>query len=675
MDFKNFKTAVAKQFEMMSKHELFRVDVDKDELWTLYLAAYPEGSNPIYKERTEHDCTCCKQFIRAVGDVVAIINGKMVSIWDVTIPEEPAYQTVTNCMSLFVRAKPIKDVFFHYEKTAGTDKSFQQLIDHVDTWYHFFVNIPAKFVMKNSDIAGMINGPRADHDVLLRSLNELTDEAVITTLDLIAQNSLYRGEEHKFAVEVFNKLKKDYNKLKTVQDKDAFVWLTIKTAPASVCRIRNTAIGSLLVDLSEGKNLEAAVGSFEAKVAPTSYKRPTALITKKMIEEAKEKLAELGLTSALDRRYATINDISINNILFANREARKVINGDVFDDLVATKTKKANLDKVEEVSIEKFIKDILPTASSLEVMMENSHSSNLVSLIAPVDPTAGNLFKWDNKFSWSYNGEMADSIKERVKKAGGNITGDLCCRLAWNYTDDLDFHMTEPRGGHVYFGTRSYISDCGGKLDVDANGGSGMMQEPVENIFYEKISRMQEGVYVLYVNNWSRRSSGVGFEVEIDILGDVHSFNYEHVVGQGKNVQVAKLKYSKANGIEIIESLPSSKAVKTVWGISTNSFSKANVVMMSPNYWDGNTSPAVGNKHYFFMLDGCVNDGTVRGFYNEFLKEELNQHRKVFEAVGSKMTVGTSAEQLSGLGFSSTQKNSLICRVKGSFTRIIKIVF
>jgi hypothetical protein len=32
-------------------------------------------------------------------------------------------------------------------------------------------------------------------------------------------------------------------------------------------------------------------------------------------------------------------------------------------------------------------------------------------------------------------------------------------------------------------------------------------------------------------------------------------------------------------------------------------------------------------------------------------------------------------QQLSGLGFSSTQRNSVLCRVSGSFSRVIKIVF
>jgi hypothetical protein len=94
--------------------------------------------------------------------------------------------------------------------------------------------------------------------------------------------------------------------------------------------------------------------------------------------------------------------------------------------------------------------------------------------------------------------------------------------------------------------------------------------------------------------------------------------------------------------------------------------------MNSPNYWDGN---GIGNKHYFFMIDGCVNDGSARGFYNEFLKQELDQHRKVFEVVGGKLKIENTNNQLSGLGFSTTKRDSVLCRITGKFTRLIKIVF
>lgn len=39
------------------------------------------------------------------------------------------------------------------------------------------------------------------------------------------------------------------------------------------------------------------------------------------------------------------------------------------------------------------------------------------------------------------------------------------------------------------------------------------------------------------------------------------------------------------------------------------------------------------------MFDGCKNDGSVCGFFNEFLKFEFDLYCKVFEVVGLKMKV------------------------------------
>jgi hypothetical protein len=669
MNFQLIKTAISNQFaKLVATGQLYRVNVSKDDLWTTYLESFPEGTNPIYKTRTQHDCNCCKQFIRAVGDVVAINDGKVISLWDCKV-NDSNYQIVVDAMSKLIHQNKIQNEFLHFEPTAGTNKTFMADLDsHVHTWDHFFVNIPSVYVKRDADIPTLLNESRTNKELLESSLAAIDQDSIDIVLELISQNSIYRGSEHKFAITEFGKVLKAYKK---TANKEAYLWQASKVLPKSVSRMKNTVIGTLLTDITSGMAIEDAVKSFESKVAPANYKRPTALVTKKMIDAAKKTVEALGLNSALERRYANINDITINNILFADRSAKKAM-GDVFDSLSSgVAINKKTFDKVEEVSIEKFLADILPKATSLEVMVENQHESNLVSLIAPVDATSKNMFKWDNKFSWSYNGDMADSIKERVKQAGGNVTGELCCRLAWEYKDDLDFHMFEPSGYQLYFATRGRLSTSGGKLDVDANGGSGMMEHPVENIFYEKLSTMKNGTYELKVHNFSRRSDGIGFEVEIDLLGQVYSFVYPKVIKNGEFITIAQIKKDKT-GVKVIPLLESTQTSKKVWNIDTNNFHKVSVVMHSPNHWD---DKAVGNKHYFFMLEGCQNDGKARGFFNEFLSSDLDKHRKVLEMVGAKMKTDESEHQLSGLGFSSTMRNSVLVKVSGAVTRTLKVVF
>lgn len=662
--FTTVQTALAKHFKAMSAHKLFITDADGAALWDLYLASFPAGSNLIYKTRPEHDCGSCRHFIKSIGGAVNIVDGKIVTLWDFTV--DGPYQQVVDALAAYVRSRAIDNVYLHSEKIVGNASSRQLLEDKsVKTWDHYFVNLPPAAVMKK-DLIGPARGEsRATHDVMKRSLCEITADAVQTVLDLIAQNSLYRGEEHKFAVEEFRKLLANYN------GRDVFVWEHMASVHESVARIRNTVIGTLLVDLSEGKDLEDAVKSFEQKVAPTNYKRPTALVTKAMIANAQKVVEELGLTTALERRYATIDDITVNNILFADRATKKTMG--VFDDLaagVAVDVKK--LGKIEEVTIADFIAKILPTAQSVEALFENRHAGNLVSLIAPVDPTARQLFKWPNGFSWSYTGDLADSIKERVKQAGGSVTGDFRASLAWYNFDDLDLHLTGPRMMHIGFQAK-IDSASGGQLDVDMNAGLGHTRTAVENITFPKRERMTEGDYVLFVNQYSQREKkDVGFEVEMEFDGSIHSFSYPGALSTQQNVVVCRFRYTHKDGFTIIESLPSKLSSKTIWGVPTQTFHKVRVVTISPNQWDGRE---IGNRHFFFMLDGCRNEGTARGFFNEFLSEALTPHRKVLEMVGAKMQTAESERQLSGIGFSSTQRNHLLCRVSGSFARVVKVLF
>ncbi|AGM46991.1 hypothetical protein AD45P3_00265 [Alteromonas phage vB_AmaP_AD45-P3] len=669
MHFGDFKQAIQQQFKTMNPEAMFVVDVTKEQLWDTYLASFPEGSNPIYRERTEHDCNCCKQFIRNIGALVSVVDDKVVSIWDIDI--DGAYKVVANAMKELILSAPIKQIYLNDSAKVGTDHNFEDQGDKVRQWDHFFLEIPSSMTMRKDRIATRVGQVNTNFSTTTRALTSLSMSACATVRDLIMQNSLYRGEEHLDKVNAFMNTLREYRSLETDEKRTLFCWVHAKQNGIA-STFRNSVIGTLIDDISEGFDLEDAVASFESKVAPHNYKRSKALITPAMVKKANETIQELGIESALHRRMAKLSDITINNVLFADdsvKESMGVL--DVLNSQVKNKTPK-EFKNVEEVSVEKFIKDILPNATSMDLFLENGHLPNFVNLITPADADAPNILKWDNNFSWSYVSGTTDSVKERVKKAGGDVSGDLRLSLAWHNGDDLDLSLRLPSGRTVYYGN-SRDSVTGANLDVDMNAGTVDDEvNPVENIVIPRAANMPKGIYTAVVHNFtSRDSKNPGYEVEFEFLGKIMTFTQEHPVRQNQKDVVVEFEYNGTD-VRVLSSLPSTTRSKEQWGVSTQNFVPVDSVMLSPNYWD---DQKVGNKHYFFMLKECANPNPVRGLYNEFLSNELQEHRKVFEVLGANLQAESTPSQLAGIGFSSTLRNSVICRVKGAFNRTIKIKF
>jgi len=675
-NFKSFKLAVQKKLDLLASTNttLFVTAVSKDAIWDEYLSAFPEGTNVVHNKRCEYDCTYCKQFLRPYGNIVAVVDNKLVSIWDLEGLEYP-FNIVSKKLSDMVKSQPIVNVFISESKKLGIDSNKQMREDgSVKTWNHFYGVLPSIFVNSTSKSIESIQGTKRDvKNVFKRSLDELTLDAAQTILELINQGSLYRGEEHKKAINTFIEYKITYDNIDDAE-KDNWCWVNSINNP--VAKIRNTAIGTMLIDLSEGIELDVAVRKFDNVMAPSNYKRPNAIFTKKMIEDAEKKIIELGYEESLARRHAVVEDITINNVLFVNRDARKKMNSSVFDDMKEEiKVNPKTFNKVEEVSIDDFVKNIIPTATNIEVMMESKHQGNLMSLVAPKNREAPSILKWNNNFSWGYNGDIADSMKQNVKNAGGNVDGVLRFSIQWNDGDnnqnDFDAHCVEPNGNLIYFSNKGRIHPSSGMLDVDiVHPGNNVA---VENITWTDIRKMHEGKYTFIVHNFSHNGGHTGFTAEIEYDGQIYSYSYDKELKHKEEVIVAEINFTRKDGIKFIKSLDSNSMSKEIWGIATNKFSKVSMCMFSPNYWDDQIG--IGNCHYFFILDGCKNENQPRGFFNEFLKEDLMEHKRVFEALGSKMRVEYSDNQLSGLGFSTTQRNSIIVKVDGSFNRTLKINF
>lgn len=680
MSFVRMRDNLIAHFNQITKDvdNIFEVAVDKDEMWNLYLDSFPEGTNNIYRERREHDCSCCRNFIKSIGNVVVIKDNKITTIWDFDT-ESTTYQPVVDALAVYIKSKAVTDVYKSQFAKIGALKTFENLTDGtIKTWEHFYLELPDKFVNKTSRSVGDIQGSFRDtRNVFKRSLDEITEDSVLTILELIASNSLYRGEEWKGVLEKFLVYKREYTTL-SESDRENYVWEKSSVAGDVVGRIRNHSIGTLLINISEGMELDLAVKKYEQIVAPANYKRPKAIFTKKMLEDAKKTVEELGYVDSLARRHATLDDITVNNILFSNKDSAKRISGaSVFDEMeqdIAINPKKFN--KVEEIPIERFITDILPTTREMDVLFEGKHTSNLVSLIAPVNKDSKTMFKWNNNFGWSYTGNITDSqIRENVKSAGGKVDGVLRFSIQWNEDGkdnyDLDAHCIEPTGNEIYFsnGRKPDFSPLGGQLDIDIIHPDGKIA--VENIAWSNLSRMKNGTYKFFVHQYSG-SVRKGFRAEIEFNGQIYSFDYNKSMRTGEKVQVADVTLENGN-FTIKEYITSNMSSKEVWGITTNQFVPVSVMCYSPNYWD--EQQGIGNKHYFFMLKNCINPESPNGFFNEYLKQELVQHKRVFEALGSKMRVEQTDDQLSGIGFSSTQRNELVVKVKGNTERILRIKF
>jgi hypothetical protein len=624
----------------------FSANITGRELTEVYLSSFPEGTNPVFRTNTVHDCNCCKHFIRSIGNLLTIEEGyKLKSIWDVQVGG--VYQEVADALSEAVKSAGISGFFYtrfaefgekinHHEAPEGGAESFS----------HFYCTVPSSVRSTQPGKAGgKANVSRA---VFKRSLEEISEEALQTILELISDNNLYRGEEFKPAAEKFLRLKREYQQ---AEDKDLFSWAL---ALGSSARFQSTVIGTMAKDLSDGMPVEEAVKKFESMVAPANYKRPKSLVTSAMVKKAEEEIIRLGYEGLLNRRHAALSDLKVSDVLFLDRDGREpsLLSGVATDSIAKTKP--------AEVSADHFLKEILPKSKKIQLFVTEQMKGSRVNLLT--GPYVEGMFRWNNPFTWAYAGDVADSIKERVKRAGGVVDADVRCSLSWDNLDDLDLYVVEPDGTRIFFDWKT-STHTGGMLDIDMNNMSTTMKRGcVENIFWKDGRKMVDGDYRVGVHNYQKRESQFpGFSVEISVNGDSKVISYPDDVQNGARVNVATL--SVSNGVVRVIPHLEEEALQ-------GEFKTVQAVTLSPNHWGDNET---GNRHLFFLLGGERTEENIRMFFNEHLGSSLAEHRKVTEVVGSKFKIPPEGDQLCGYGFSSTRPGKLVLKVTGVKTRIIHV--
>lgn len=706
---KELNIKLQEQFNrMQATGKLFKSSLTGQQVWDLYLESF--GQDPIFRDpaSSEHACNLCNNFIRRYANIVAIDeNNQIQTIFDVEITGE--YENTVQVLSKKLKTAPIQDIFLEtfdelnklpYEKCTKQSTTFQLGMDknvkrytkeeaekfgvvkpnELRTFDHMFLRLDKQFVdMSNKSQEALQGEFRDAKNVFERAMQTISLDTLNLVKDLIKQGSLLDGTAHLFKIEAMIPLKEEYDNLSANQKSN---WCWVKSYKFNLAKFRNELIGVLCTELSEGEELNKACQSWNKRVDPVNFMKTVAPITKKQIEEAQKFVEDNGYTESFDRRLATLDDIKVSEILHSNVGKSEIKSVSIFDGVKSTSTrhKRNEFDGVEEVSIDKFMKDILPGCTSIEAFLTNKQEGNLVSLTTANNTGSKPIFKWSNNYSWTFNGNLAgkSQIKDAVKSRGGNTEGCLNIRLAFpNTTDDYDLHLAEPNGTHIYFSNRRSKQQSSGMLDLDAQGCDGHQpsEKRVENIIYTDIDKMPSGKYRIYVNNYSGRGFHTNFSLEIEIDGEITSVELEKT-NSSNVVDVAYITLKNkqftielAPGIKLVNSNTISKEI---YGLETNKFHKVNLVCLSPNHWGDNQ---VGNKHFLFMLDGCKSTSSLRSFHNENLLPELANHRKVLEVLGATNMIDSTNKQLSGLGFNSTVNDELIVKLSGSHKRTVKIKF
>lgn len=712
MTFKQFNQAIQKQFTAMQDYKLFRLNISGQQIWDMYLRSFKPQDDPIFRDpnSSTHTCNNDMNFIRRYGNVVAIDNNyNIISMFDIEVIGTIYEDSVKAIQKLITTKGKIENVFFEtfeelnslpYERCTKNQEKFQ--LGHIKTlkkytqeeadkfgkvntqdvyeFWHFHTYLSSMFVDTSGKSVESIMGSYRDaKNVFERAMLEIPLDTLILVKDLIIQGSLLNGDAHLFKLEQFIPLKEEYDSL-PAKVKDNWCW--VKSYNLPIAKFRNELIGTLCVELAEGVELNEACLTWNKRVDPANYMKAKAPITQRQINEAQKFIEENGYTESFNRRFAVLSDIDISEIKHMNVDGKEVKAAGLFAGVqpsVSTRHKRSQFDGIEEVSIEDFMAKILPTCTSVEAFMENRFENNLVSLITANAMDSKPIFKWNNNYSWTYNGNLTgkSQIKEAVKTAGGNVDGVLTCRLAWNDEDqkdksDLDLWCIQPNREAIGFNSGfrkdsgNKFSSCGGQLDVDDRGGADKIH--VENIYFKTLNTLKDGNYRFYVHQYSARNSK-GFKAEIEFNGEVYSYTYSKAVSGQVDIATVTLKNGE---FSIKHHLQETASNKTLWNIQSGEFHKVNLVCLSPNHWGSNN---VGNKHYFFMLDGCHSDVSLRSFHNEYLNGDLLTYRKVTEVLADTTRLAPTKQQLAGLGFSQGVDNDLIVKLKGSFNRTLLIKF
>jgi hypothetical protein len=359
---------------------IFLTDADPGEMWRLYLDSFPPD------DRQFHNCSCCRDFIKRFGGLATVNDsGQLISLaWDEQ--EAPMrYKYAAGALQRLVRKAKIIQPFLSAEKILGHPEA--------GGWHHFAILNRNVFGQRGLTPYQAMASKREDFKNLMVALNEFNSVHVNALLTL-AQAEVFSGSEK--VVGQLQLLAQLHDLRQPSARSHGLLWRAIAQAPDGFCHPRSSLIGPMLEGLAAGESFATIERKFKAMTHPLQYQRPQAAPTAGAIAQAEKQFAASGLAPALQRRFATIDDVQVK--LWEPQPAPILEGGSVFGHLKA----KGAADiaplaaPAKTITFEKFRRTVLPTAERIQYRVSNLRA-NYTALTAAVDPSAPAILQWDDE--------------------------------------------------------------------------------------------------------------------------------------------------------------------------------------------------------------------------------------------------------------------------------------
>jgi hypothetical protein len=349
-------------------------------LWRAFINSFDTEAAKQY-----HNCNCCRHFIERFGGLVVVDdNGAIKSaVWDLYVTPQHYKKAVENMLDI-IEDSEITSPFLSKEGIIGSPMTGE--------WSHFYLKLPKDFISSDRlRTPFQITSEKVqDFNTIRCAMIEYRKEIVDQAVSLLEGDNLYRSEKVLGPAKFLQGLLH----LKNNKYKKNLIWKAVAEAPKGFCHPRSSMIGTLLDDLNSGAAFEDVSRRFAAKMKPTLYQRPQAAPTEGNIKRGEDIIKKLGLETALQRRFARVDEIPF---FWTPKAAHKNKTEGVFGHLKPKHTPENVLNiPRKNITWVKFKDTVLPLATGIEVFISYDKMNFTAITTAAVEDSQP-IFQYENE--------------------------------------------------------------------------------------------------------------------------------------------------------------------------------------------------------------------------------------------------------------------------------------